>query len=90
MSQMATIATKYLAAEESSKQKQDMVRIASRIGVKVSKTCVTKRFEPYVTTKKTGTGLGLAIVRKIIESIKNKIEVANRKGIEGTHINFVD
>ncbi len=74
------ISTKYLASEQLSKQKQDMVRIIIEDrGTGFPEHVLQNVFEPYVTTKKTGSGLGLAIVRKIIEEHHGKIEIANAK-----------
>jgi signal transduction histidine kinase len=44
---------------------------------------LTKRFEPYFSTKETGTGLGLAIVQKIVDIHNGSIDVESSVG-EGT------
>jgi len=41
-------------------------------------------FTPFYTTKTDGTGLGLAYSRKVMEGMKGKIELANRKHEQGT------
>lgn len=52
-------------------------------GKGISKSQLSKIFEPFYTTKQTGSGLGLAIVAKIVEDHNGKIQVRSQPD-EGT------
>lgn len=54
-------------------------------GVGISDEEQKKLFTPFHTTKAEGTGLGLVMVKKIIESLKGKIELKSKPG-KGTSL----
>jgi signal transduction histidine kinase len=44
---------------------------------------VRRLFTPFYTTKTEGTGLGLAYSKKVVEGMRGKIELENRKDKRG-------
>jgi two-component system sensor histidine kinase HydH len=58
-------------------------------GPGIPETEVHRLFTPFYTTKTEGTGLGLAYSKKVVEGMKGKIELENRKDKRGAVLSII-